>query len=66
MVEEIPLHRPVTQRLVRVLAEDIERRIRENAGLLSQAMLDASAAAANKEEESAPEIEDLAETDTKS
>jgi len=48
------------------MAEDIERRIRENAGLLSQAMLDASAAAANKEEESAPEIDGLAETDTKS
>ncbi len=30
------------------MAEDIERRIRENAGLLSQAMLDAAAAAADK------------------
>jgi recombination protein RecA len=50
------------------MAEDIERRIRENAGLLSQAMLDASAAVAAKEDgdEVAPETEAAVETDGKS
>ncbi len=50
------------------MAEDIERRIRENAGLLSQAMLEASAAADDDGETAAPSGEAVApaEADGKS
>lgn len=45
------------------MAEDIERRIRENAGLLSQAMLDAAAAEKGGGGEAAPETGVAAETE---
>ncbi len=45
------------------MAEDIERRIRENAGLLSQAMLDAAAAGKGGGGEAAPETGVAAETE---
>ena len=46
------------------MAEDIERRIRENAGLLSQAMLDASAAEKDGGDGAVPETEADLETGT--
>jgi recombination protein RecA len=48
------------------MAEDIERRIRESAGLLSQAMLDASAAEKDDGDGVAPETGAAVETDGKS